>query len=261
MQIKATLDLSEWQRAARRFVDQLGYTMRMIVVEEVRELLKLAIDFTPPHTKPNVHMRKRGRSRTPARVVGLRAVERDILKTMRPLRPDDFDNKDMKRILRTRDTAAYIRFINFLPKTSPLAGTQPVAFSPKEHTTRRDSRGRVRRDYKQVVLGDTQSDKLDAYIEKVQGYVGWSKAGWAAAFTMVGGKLPAYVARHNWRASAAVSDLNNKKEPTITLYNRTNWGVRDGQRILAAARDIRVKKMRSKLNYGLRQVAKANGMA
>lgn len=263
MQIKAyaTLDMTDWHKAAQRFVDELGYTVALVLREEVRELLKLAIDFTPPHSKPNAYMKKKGRSRVTARNVGLQAIERDILRTMRPLRQDDFDSKELKRILSTRDTARYVRFVQHLPSSSPLAKTVPVAFSPSEHTSRRDSRGRVRRDYRQVVLGESQSDKLEAYIERVQGRVGWSKAGWLAPYKMLGGTAPAFIERHNWRASAAVDDLKNKDEPTVTLINRTDWGVREGRRILNAAVGIREKKMASKLRFGLKQAAKANGLS
>lgn len=263
MEIKAyaTLDMTGWQKAAQRFVDELGYSVAAILREEVRELLKLAIDFTPPHSKPNAYMKKKGRSRITSRNVGLQAIERDILRTMRPLRPDDFESKEMKLILSTRDTARYARFVAHLPSSSPLAKTQVVEFASSQHTSRRDRRGHVRRDYKNVVLGDAQSDKLEEYIERVQGRVGWSKAGWLAPYTLVGGTAPAFVKRHNWRASYGEDNLKDKKEPSITLINKTDWGAREGRRILRAAVGIREKKMASKLRYGLKQVAKANGLA
>lgn len=258
MNATVEIDSTKWKLAIGDFVTKLGYSLSLAVRENVRLLLEQAVNFTPPHSKPNTYMAKRGK-RLGHKVVGLRAVERDILKTMRPLRGEDFQNKELARIIDNRDASRYEKFVRFLPSTSPLKNTRVVGFSPSEHSSKRNGRGSVRRDYKQVVLGDEQSDQLEDYIVKVQKRVGWAKAGWCAAWKFLGGEPPAYVNRHTYTAGSYIDNLNNKTSPTITLVNRTKWGVREGARIIRDAVKVREHQMVGRIRYGLRQIAKNAG--
>lgn len=207
----------------------------MVVRDEVRLLLLYAVKYTPPKNQAQ----------------GKKAVRRDILRTMRPIYPEEMTkSKGLARIVRTRNVISFNAAAeNF---SGSLKNARAVEFEARIHTGQRDGRLRVnpgKLNGKTVVLGRAQGALLSAYIRKIEGHVGIAKSGWWPALKAVGGAAPAWVTRHGNTAGDVVDETAIAgTTPTVTVINRTGWGYRDGMRILNDAARERAKAMMTKVN-------------
>jgi len=239
----ATISISTvvWQKKVAEYAAATGLNMREALNEEWPLLLRKVMDFTPP-------FKTKGRPGASDLSVGRAAVAFDIYKTMRPFDPKDIRSKSLKKIVETRNIAAFNAFAA-KSKNPILRGATAVAFSKNEHLRQRNARGRVMgKSRNRVVLGSDVA-QLKKYVADVQDRVGYAKGGWWKALQLVGGRAPGYVTKFGGKGGDVRDDRNDPDNPSLTAINRTPWAVRkdEGERILADAKASRINAIISKM--------------
>lgn len=248
----ATISISTavWEKKVAEYVAATGKTMKEALDEEFPLLLRKVMDFTPP-------FKTKGRPGASDLSVGRAAVAFDIYKTMRPFNPAEIRSPSLKKIVETKDVAAFNAFAA-KAKSPLLQGATAIAFTPNEHLRQRNARGRVTgRSRNKVVLGSDVA-LLKKYVAEVQGNVGTAKAGWRPAMDLVGGTVPGYVKRQKV-FGAVIDKRDDPNNPSLTAINRTPWAVRqdEGKRIIADAHASRIQAIISKIRTKERLARKA----
>lgn len=207
---------------------------------QARLLSERCQDFTPPR---NVGQ-------------GNAAVIRDMTRIYFPVSENTFQDKHIKKIVRTDDRAAWGAVSrNF--KSGPLRNTTAVAFSESAHQNQRDRRGRAYRskygNFGTVTLGP-EGRKARGYMKEIKPHVGWAKAGWNMGIVAFGGTVgPAWIGRHSI-ARGRVVDERNTADPWVQVINDTGWAKNaggDGERIMRNAINTRIRDMQ---NYAERMM-------
>lgn len=207
---------------------------------------------------------------TPPRNVaqGKAAVARDITRIFGPLDQNTFDQKRLKKIIRTDNRPAWDAAAANFGDSHGLKNTKAMGFSPEWHQKNRISRGRGRYSHKGnlgfVTLGP-EARKVRAYIATIKKRVGWAKAGWNLGILRLGGSLTKpWISRHGINRGT-FNDGRTSADPFVQVGNNTGWasyGQGEADRILrnaiaARARDMEAYYFRMmKLAY-----AKATGAA
>ncbi|HNQ89019.1 MAG TPA: hypothetical protein PKM73_10430 [Verrucomicrobiota bacterium] len=209
-----TVQTREFNDAVSRYVVALGKDARQAVRYQSMLLGKKLIQFTPPAT----------------RAQGRKAVARDIQRAVTPLRVADFKSRGIRKLIRERDyTALQVVLAKF--KTGPFAGFAVKPFSPELHTSKRDSRGRVRKSAK---VATPDATEVRDYIRQVQQRVGRAKAGWVKAVTQLGGSVPDWMARH--AGTGSVEDRTQSLNPYVRMLNHSEWAAdTEVDRVLSGA--------------------------
>lgn len=106
----------------------------------------------------------------------------------------------------------------------------------------------------------TDPKDLDAYIKEQQSHVWWLASGWEDALTALGAKLPFGVSRHNAPGTLKVDVTNDRIE--ITMGNDVKYArqVKDIERRILWAMNIRADRMQRNWDNYLTNVAGASGM-
>lgn len=238
MNLTATLD-------ATRFNDQMGRLRdafigagqigdaAVIVADEARKFAIQCMRFTPPKSLEQ----------------GRKAVNRDILRAMTPLDIETIKNKRLRSILASRDNEA---FRSFQAKSKTFKRWRVEPFDPDRlHKRVRDRRGRVQREKKVFVL---ERNEVARYIAAKQRQVGYMRSGWAPAILALGGRLPAWVARHRHNPGFVVSALHGAS-PSVTIGNVAN-GIGRIRHIAESALRARERAIRRRVKLVLSLYAK-----
>jgi len=190
---------------------------------------------------------------TPPRNVGQgkAAVARDITKIFRPLSHTTFENRSLKKIIRTDDRPAWNAVAKNMRGTHNLQNTEAMGFSTAWHKRNRTRRGRaVRAKYGNlgfVTLGP-EARKVREYIKEKKGMVGWARAGWNTAILGLGGSIKApWVNRHGMGQGGLINGSAGP-DPFIQVSNYTSWAKSargEGNRILRNAIAARARDMES----------------
>lgn len=177
-----------------------------LIKDEARLLLKEVLKFTLPLKKNTTSDRKQGE----------KAVERDIYRSMRVPKEEDFKNEKVKKLIRRRDTEGFRKFVE---NSDKMKDWKVGTFSPDLHKAARNSRGRVTSQRKVIVL---ERQKVARYVKETQKRVGYMRSGWLSAARMVGlnVKTP-WVARHSNRHAVAINSLTGGR-PSVTIGNTTS---------------------------------------
>lgn len=78
-------------------------------------------------------------------------------------------------------------------------------------------------------------DAMKFFLAKMKSRVGMEKSGWAPGYEAVGGKVPEWIDRHEWRKLGGVeNNLARKGSPSVKVFNHAP-GVAAQFRILRAA--------------------------
>lgn len=240
------LDASRFNAVLTRFKRELGQDFPATIKEEARRFLGLVIQFTPPKTGAQ----------------GNRAVKRDINRALALIEPRQYKNRELQRIIRERDYAAWDSVMQrskfFKGKR---AGWELVRFDEGYHTRARNRRGRVTRTQKKWTLDAFQ---LKGYVRRVQARVGRMKAGWLPAFDTVGGTgAPPLVTKHRGtRPPGYVIDGLRESSPSLTIANAAK-GITADEDTVRRVRDalrIRAKNMEKNLRRQIRERAERSGL-
>lgn len=211
-------------------------------------LSKRCQDFTPP--------RNLGQ--------GNAAVARDLTVIFKPISQTTFDNKGLRKIIRTDNRPAWEQAAMKFDDSKGLQNTKAMSFSTAWHRYNRISRGRGRRgkngNLGLVTLGD-EAKKARAYIGTIKKRVGWARAGWNMGVIAFGGTVTSnWVYKHGMIRGAVVDGRLNAT-PYITVLNDTGWAKyvgHEGERILNNALRSRAKDMQT---YFLRMMLLAKSKA
>jgi hypothetical protein len=199
-------------------------------------LSKRCQDFTPP--------RNLGQ--------GNAAVARDLTVIFKPITQTTFDNKGLRKIIRTDNRPAWEQAAMKFDNSKGLQNTKAMSFSTAWHQKNRISRGRGRRGKNDnlgfVTLGP-EAREARAYIKTVKKRVGWARAGWNMGIIAFGGTVStSWVSRHGMIRGAVVDGRSNAS-PYIRVLNDTGWAKYnaggEGQRILGNAVRSRAADMQT----------------
>lgn len=216
---------------------------------QARLLAERCQDFTPPR---NVGQ-------------GKAAVARDITNIFRPLSHITFQDKGLRKIVRTDDRPAWNKVAPNLRGTHNLQGTTAMGFSKDFHKRNRTRRGRaVKAKYGNigyVTLGPEGKQARD-YIGEVKRRVGWARAGWNAGVIGFGGSVKTpWVSKHG-SAGGWFQDGTASTDPFVAVGNTTSWASfrNEGDRILRNAVSARARDMQTYFTRMMRiAAAKAQG--
>jgi hypothetical protein len=199
-------------------------------------LSKRCQDFTPP--------RNLGQ--------GNAAVARDLTVIFKPISQTTFDNKGLRKIIRTDNRPAWEQAAMKFDDSKGLQNTKAMSFSTAWHQKNRISKGRGRRGKNDnlgfVTLGP-EAREARAYIKTVKKRVGWARAGWNMGIIAFGGTVStSWVSRHGMIRGAVVDGRSNAS-PYIRVLNDTGWAKYnaggEGQRILGNAVRSRAADMQT----------------
>ena len=238
------MDSSGFNTLAAALAEVARIEPSIILREEARQFFKRALMKTPPFKI------KGGGDSTSDFAVGKRAVDRDLKRSMKPIRPEDIThNKALAEAIRTHNHATFAAITRNI-KTGPMAGAQSAPFSTKLHTSLRDRRGHVnKRKPNRYVF---EAGQWEAYRKDLFSRVGILKSGWNAAILNPelsrGGKVasvPAYVKRHGTKWSVATIQMNKPN----AFVDATNRGVKypGYGKLIRETMQVRQKAMSTKM--------------
>jgi len=220
---------------------------------QARLLAERCQDFTPPR---NVGQ-------------GKAAVARDITKIFRPLNQSTFQDKRLKKIIRTDDRPGWDAAALNMRGVHNLGKTKAMAFSREWHKKWRTGRGKtVRAKYGNlgyVTLGP-EASKVRQYIAEKKKMVGWARAGWNAGIIGFGGAVKApWIAKHGI-SGGWIQNGTASPDPFVRVGNVTSWakygGEGEGNRIMRNAVKARARDMQSYFTRMMRlATAKAQNKA
>lgn len=226
--VQIEVQIERFDRALARYWTELGIEQGKVVRIQARLANEDLIRITAPKSLAQ----------------GRRAVLRDVSRAVTVIDPSGVHGVNLRQAILSGDYDLVQRILLDDPH-GKWAGYRLERFSPTLHQSRRDKRGRVRRNYKVITLDANQHR---AYVKQVQGHVGIARAGWASSGRHVGARIPQWVLKHDVEQYGRVLDqLHDKTKPSITMTNLakgnssvTGAKVRDvlRRRVSAMTRDI-----------------------
>lgn len=155
------------------------------------------------------------------------AVVRDIHRAVFPLRADGFrDLKVRKKVsiaVRSDDVAALQAMVTagVFGQNRVHMTVRPAGNEFTSHQQSRQSRGRV--NSKRPRFATVGNTYLKQYVAEAKRGVGQAKGGWASSLEALGGKPPAWVARHK-RAGTCIDNLKpGLTDLSFVMINRSKW--------------------------------------
>lgn len=234
----------DFTRLAKRLARAAGKTMRESILDEAGLVAEHIQRLTAPEGK--------GRK---AKVIGERAVKRDILRSMTPFRIDRFRSEDMQRLAREGNVQAIHKRIETWK--SKYKDWTFHNFTPALHRSARDRRGRVRRKHNRYVIVPDDNWLERNYIAPTQRRVGSLKAGWNPALRRLKRNPAGWIRKAaQGRGDIAISSPG-ARDHSVEFYNATPTIGRH-QRDARTVLKFRVRAMQRRLATILRkQGAKA----
>lgn len=238
-----TVDLPKYQQAINRLVYELGADAQQLLQEEMRLLLRDLIRLTPPHNF------KEGRNAVSRDLAKVYETTRAITKKLKDA-GDPGAARAFNRALSRGDTtlaaqiasgttgqstnvrvrdytrhgqrsgrvSAYTRrgvhFRSKIPGITP--GTPIVAeLNPAVHINRRNNYGRVNGSYISQIVQSAKS--YSAYVKAIWDRIGFAKAGFAGAYTQLGGQVPDWIGRLVGKAPSNLVQSFTADDKSITV--------------------------------------------
>lgn len=213
-----------------RFGKQFGFTcvdvMKQVMRMWVNDMLKMSAPYsTSDLVKMGVPSASaqdyEGNSMT-ARMIGKRAVERDLRKIFMPV---DDEANDAKRWWTDNSGQLWFKKIDgTVMKVAPetlqfLKGGAAQSAMASHHREYRGADGRVKRRTKLVYVRANQFQK---YLKAEQAAVGRLKAGWVVAIRALGGKTPPSWISANPRGTAGSASVATMNEQGTGYLSATN---------------------------------------
>lgn len=186
------IDMRSMQKAMEKWASVVEEGAGDVVKDEARLFYIDAMRTTEPRTKAK----------------GGKRVERDILKTMRPLPTAGNRSPWVARLVKAKDEQAWQEYldrtVNKRSKTRVVAGR----FDKRHHKGQRNHRGQVTRASRRVQMTTPRDQaRLRRHIADEKKKIGLFKAAYAQAAAKCGGKVPAWIARQQPKALAAFGNV------------------------------------------------------
>ncbi len=215
-------ELADFQTAVLRYIREIGQDSKAVMRRQGRLLLREAMHLTPPRTRGE----------------GRKLVKAEVLRSVRPLKASEFEDRRLRKLVRARDHVRLQAALDELTE-GPLAGKRVVPFGPSLHQEARNARGRVPAKHEPVLTLDHEA--VSAYIRGAQDRVGRAKRGWAAGVLALGGSVPGWISGGP-RTGDFVDRLDNPILAYLRADNESEWSRRgDDDRVLARAMSGRAK--------------------
>ena len=208
-----TVDASKANQQMIKLVRAVGVEAKDLVRGEARMIARDLIRITPPY----------GTSRK-SYMQGLRAVTGDFIKAVRPMKPENWSNKGIKRAIENNDTTALNKIFQ---NSDKLKDKRVARFHKDLHRRAQNNRHRIYRSKANKTF-TTDRAAWRHRLKELQGRVGWMKSRWAVAFFALGGKRTAsWIKKHTTSAQYALVDQSRLigDVPTVTIGN-LNRGAR-----------------------------------
>lgn len=231
----------ELAAAIRRYAKELELDMPTALRLQMGLLLSRNIlPITPPKTRGQ----------------GQRKVKRDFGRTVRVLRPTDFEVPAIRKAIRKRD----YNVLNLLQERLSFAGAgQILPFDPDWHRGQRGARGTVRRNATRHLTVDPEPVK--DYLAERLSYVGQGRGGWVAGLRKFnkGGGVREWFAK--FESEGEATDTLNRVGGYIRAANYSKWatGGEDLRRV-AAATQSRARAIVADLEARAARAAKKAGL-
>lgn len=204
MSLTIKFDEAAYRHALNQFVGKLNADAQTLLKEEMRLVLRDIVRFTPPKTLAQ----------------GRKAVAGDVTRAISPLDQTSFGRAKEETRTRMRAMIAKRDNVGLQAAINAMGGRRWIvkAFSPSDHTSKRNRYGRVRRS--QFTL-TTDESKLKRYLASVQRRVGLAKAGWNAAASAVGLRLPSWVRKHGAMLGSYTPPTNGPSTEIVATNRST----------------------------------------
>jgi hypothetical protein len=242
MRLTFDLGLTGYRQAITSLITHARADAKQLLREEARLLLRDILEFTPPRTLAQGRAAiARDLSRvyaTPERMIAEAGRQGDHGLAVALAQAYDAGQRrrfmDLLRLTQGGSVAVNVRSHSrggypvsgysvtrrtvHWPIRIWAGGVLGEAVDPSHHLRRRNRYGRVRGDIVSQLVWREKS--LLDYARRVQGFVGWAKAGWLRAAELVGLQLPKFVTRHpRLMGGVLETPLPNA---SITLVNRSS---------------------------------------
>jgi hypothetical protein len=226
-----SVDTAAFNQTMRRFMKTSNRAAAVVLKEQARGVLRRVVDWTPPGGK--------GAQGSSAKKRGEAAVERDILKLMRPVKSYGRDSDALR---------AAGMFIDTPSNDSPAA----------IHKANRSKTGRVRRKLNPKIA--IKATDLRRYIAAKKKMVGFLASGWKTAATKLGVSLPAWVTRHTGSGRATIKSTATLIEVSATNTVRNAPSLDMERRVQSALNSQAAAMVRRLENFAVRQAARQSGL-
>lgn len=235
MSLKFDIDDRNFQNALARYKVACQKDWQFVVKQQARRGGEKLVKFTPPKTAG----------------IGKKHVASDIGKVFADLGGTKWENESLDKMWRAGNFEGVKAAFSKHPDKSnlPILQYDRIFLKPVRniHKSAISRSGRVPKNWKTryAVAG---KGELKNYIRIFQSHVGTAKSGWLAALSKLGGKAPAFVAKHGTKFGGYI-DGNKGDNPFFILINRVSTFPR-GQtpkRILSRAFDAQLKAMENNI--------------
>lgn len=199
MNMAVNMDTRNWRAAAARLAAKVPKEIRsQVLVEESKQFVKAVNKVLPPRTLAQ----------------GRAAAKGDIDRAVWAPKPNSpqIRSPRLRQIIQSRDINAMNAFTR---NAGRFKGWRVEAFTPRLHTSQRNSRGRVPKVRRVISLDWSQQS---AYVANMQQRVGILKSGNNATLRAFGISVPSWLARHGTKFSDHSATAGDK--PTITMTHR-----------------------------------------
>ena len=199
MRITADTNAREFRAALERYIRVTRRGVPGAIRQQGRLLMARVTSFTPPRTLSQ----------------GRKAVKRDIHRAVQPFGVRGVRSPRLRELLRARDYSG----LNAFAENVPNLPKRWEPFSEGLHSGARGSRGRVHRP---TGVATPDTDAVASYVKRKQGMVGQGRGGWVTALQRLGGKAPAFAARHAG-AGTFRDTLGDDLRGELVAENRSGW--------------------------------------
>jgi len=157
------------------------------------------------------------------------ALVRDVYRAIYPLRAGGFRDVKLRRRVNLAVNRNDVEALQAMVRAGVFGAARvnltvrPAGEEYASHQDSRQSRGRVLR--KHPLFATVGTRTLKEYIAKAKHAVGQAKGGWASSLAALGGRVPAWVARHS-KAGTCIDNLKPRQSAvSFSMINRSKWGM------------------------------------
>ena len=253
MNVTGKVDLSRYNAALQAWQAWVNKAAVITLKDEARLLFERII------TGPKGSSGGRGIATPPGtRSQGEAALKRDVMRAVKVLRPEHFDDPSIARAIRNEPynvLQAMAEKGAFGPR---LRHAKFSWFLPWHHKEQRNRRGIVpmKRNY---LRATTDLVTVTGYIRNLQNMVGQAKGGWVNALEKCGGRAANWISRHK-KAGVDQSKFEGD-DLKASGINLSAWAsIGDEDRIVSQAMAGRAQALEAKLKHAVEAYAQKRGV-
>jgi hypothetical protein len=244
MNLKLDLNTAQFRAAAKDAVNIMGANAELLIKEEGRLFLKEWRMRTPPFSKGY----GQSESASADKKAGEKAVRGDLRRLATPLDAAKIKIPRLKELIEKNDEAGLQAFFDNVKSAAWRNRRMVSANSYKSlHKVARNSRGRIRKDMRNAVIGGPQ---VLAYTKEVLGHVGFAKGTFNAAAMKLGARLPSYVAKQG-----PLGGYSEGRAPSFYIEMSGSSNVPSAQTAVDQSISIRGKKLEAEVKRIMRSFA------